>query len=353
MLPLIAGSLLAASLFASRVEEDEDGDEDEVRRKLLGLGREPNHRRPRDGPTVLESLGVLAPGSLFTVNIGEDMVLRAFADKDDAICWANRQRKCDPHTEEIQVVEHVRVPVEIYDELLSCFGDYPLDGYEAFRAVGPYVSKVKTQPYWDYGVVWQWVLHEEDFNDWPYEKQVEYRKDRFEDMRPEAPLPAGTRLYAYVEDPDDYLEEIELQEADENETVLEGPIAVGDSEEGAPGEGAWLVTFVVEKDVPVRKIVSVDWSSNPVRNLETLSEILGAAADPRSPEFDADELAAAFANHRGENRGRDGRTVYGPEVLSIGTGPHDEAGGPPRYLFVHPFRSRYVSLKVDSVRKGP
>lgn len=371
MFPLFAGALIAAMVSS----DDDEVTEEEVRRRLLGFGPPPR-RRPEGGPSVLESWGVIAQGSLFTVDLAEGYVLRAFADADEAIEHATAVRKNDDHCDEIFVVEHVRVPLEIYEDLLLHGTDEAGrtvqifdDGYEAGGAVSPYTSKVKAKPYWPAGLVWKWELIDEDFKDWPESKQREHRTERFYELRSEDPLPAGTRLYLRTDAPEEYLEEMRLQEEDEGETTLVEPAVLSDAEEAAPGDGEWIVAFEVEDDVPSDQILVVGGSEDEDRgrHLEMLSEVLFEPADPADEKFDPEYLAGAFAEHRGRLREVDPvgwnlktlveghrsrrRVRYvsdGPEVLQIWVRPTEDG---PTLFVVDPFQSRRLSLKVDSVRK--
>lgn len=287
----------------------EDDEEEETRRKLLGLGGRKASSRP-EGRTGMQLWGVVKVEPLYVVSLGDGYAMSAHENDDEAIDAAKSLRDQDSEIEELVVTKYERVPQDLYDLAIKASGERGgigqefSDGYGLSHELRPYLSKEKKNEWSEQGVVWDWQLRrDEHFRDWPEGKKKETRQELFDRCRPAGPLPEGLRFTFRTDDPEPFLEDLELVEQGEDRTALDEALwgrvlQVGPSGEleGIPtGEGPSVVTVAFDRQVEKKYVAVVPWADpepegrefrgtenqNKQMMIDEFSEVLGGNCDPK------------------------------------------------------------------------
>lgn len=354
MLPWIIGTFMATALFSE--EDEEEGD---VRKKLLGLkqkNKEPDRKREM---SFLEIWEGRSPHPLWTVEISDGYVVEIHDSRDKAVRSASAKTN-EEGNEEIQAIKHVKIPIGLWEDLIL-FGTRhsPFsDGYEVGQAIHPYMATEAEER-----IAFSWNLREDvSFSDWPEEKKKEEIELVFSENMAQSDLPAGTKLYLAVEDEEPWISEIEQQMEEESggeeETHLVDPIFASNSRATAPVfpgnlyDRSFMVTMQLEQPIPKDKIVLVPWSDlvgSRQINIKDLSRVLENCVDPKDDKgFDPEYISESFINIRKKDRKH-----WGPIALQVQT---DNRGSFVLFFWPYPQEERMINrhavrVKILSVEK--
>lgn len=311
--------LWASSLFAASSEEEEE-EEESLRLSALGLGA--GTGTGRQGRSVFEMFVDRQDeeeGVVYTVEISDGYVLRAFGDYSTAVEAAERQVSEQLNVgdaDDVMVFRFEHVPDRLRTAVLLHGVPYPEwrkrildgrhddfkdfgDGYEAGHALVPYLStEIDPDHPRDPGLSWKWQIHDERFEDWPEGLQEEHREQVFRDSRSEIPLSAGLRLYLRTSEPSPF------EDAVGRRGILDEPVVVSTNRAKAPvdpiapqdeAKGTFVVMFEVKETVQPDRIVVAPWGDES--RTDELGEMLGEAINPRHFTDLEDVSRKATAQH--------------------------------------------------------
>lgn len=289
MFPWVVSQAIAFVL-SSREEDGSD------LLRLLGIGRgdadleDQNQERTQNALQMIEGIW---PNPIYLLSIGEGYhIKRIYLDEPSAMRAFNQQ-KGEDGVRELTLEKYVDVPYEMIDD--DTWMKDAEDGYSVGRALQDYHSKT----------ILEWSAYEDDFEDWPSDMQEERREEVYREH--EGPkVPAGTKLYLAVEDPEDWLEEQREQDDKNAGTNIVDPVVASSTPGDAPAwpdtvyEKKFLVQIELAEDIPKSRNLSFRPS---LGHDNWMADVIGVdTLDPEQAGFDLDEISSRFQERRKEDR---------------------------------------------------